>query len=431
VVGYEYDAAGRVSTLSRNGQLYGFTYDFDGRLTTQTFPNGVHASYHYDAANRLLNLVNQKSNNSVISSFAYQYDRAGKPLRLTLADSEQIAYAYDARNQLVRETRNGGTATYDHEFIYDRVGNRTRLNSDGKAIEYTYDSADELTLEVTGQASTSYAYDRNGNQVQKTSGTDVSNYSYDSRNLLTGFATSAMSASYLHDVFGQRVSKSVGAATTQYVYDGFDAIAEYDGSGATRAQNFFAGGIDQNLARFSAGESLYYLTDGLGSVRNIVDGAEQSVNTYDYDAWGNFLSRIEGVANDYTFTGRQSDQESGLYYFRARMYDPAIGRFNGSDPFDSNSGRSLYAYVDNTPTAATDPLGRNLRNLVNDVLRIAAGLLFLWLAVLALGVVLTVVLAIAVAVIAENPPPDSQPPTGSNVASGDEKKDQYYACGVA
>jgi RHS repeat-associated protein len=97
--------------------------------------------------------------------------------------------------------------------------------------------------------------------------------------------------------------------------------------------------------------------DRLNSVRQLIDDAGAVRNSYDYDAWGNTRSSVENMTNPATYTGRERDSESGLYFYRARSYDAGMGRFIQQDPVDDNSGRSLSVYVDNNPMNATDPSG--------------------------------------------------------------------------
>ncbi len=74
-----------------------------------------------------------------------------------------------------------------------------------------------------------------------------------------------------------------------------------------------------------------------------------------YDAWG----RLELGTSEpgYSFTGRDWDPEIGLYYYRARHYDPFVGRFLSADPLPLVLGHSLYVYVEDSPANLTDPRG--------------------------------------------------------------------------
>ncbi len=65
----------------------------------------------------------------------------------------------------------------------------------------------------------------------------------------------------------------------------------------------------------------------------------------------------ESVRNPFRYTGREYDAESGLYYYRARYYDPALGRFLSEDPIGLEGGINPYAYVGNDPVNNRDPSG--------------------------------------------------------------------------
>jgi RHS repeat-associated protein len=76
--------------------------------------------------------------------------------------------------------------------------------------------------------------------------------------------------------------------------------------------------------------------------------------THSYTAYG---LRTVSTGSPYQFAGRRFDPETGLYYNRARMYSPALGRFLQADPSGTKGGVNLYAYTNNDPVNATDPSG--------------------------------------------------------------------------
>jgi RHS repeat-associated protein len=110
-----------------------------------------------------------------------------------------------------------------------------------------------------------------------------------------------------------------------------------------------------------------YLTDHLGSVLNSPLGGEfKAYGPFGTSTHlGNLFSQIrreEPVM--YGFTGRQFDPESGLYYYRARMYDPSLGRFTTRDPIGFAGGdANLYRYVLNQPLKYVDPSGRTIADV--------------------------------------------------------------------
>lgn len=142
--------------------------------------------------------------------------------------------------------------------------------------------------------------------------------------------------------------------TEQYFYDGQNLLQEYDGLGTLMAQYVYSLGIDSLLARTAGGSQKYYLRDMIGSVTAITDTDENMVANFRYDAFGSVRRGWGGEDNPYLFTSRRLDQDSGLYYYRARYLGAQRGLFVSVDPI---IGGTRYDYVRNRPAAKADPLG--------------------------------------------------------------------------
>jgi len=107
------------------------------------------------------------------------------------------------------------------------------------------------------------------------------------------------------------------------------------------------------------GQTYYYHTDALGSVIAITDSNRNVVQRYEYDSFGNIVLVLDpNFIQPYTYTGREYDPETGLYYYRARYYDAEVGRFISEDPIGIRGGDvNYYAYTGNSPLTKTDPEG--------------------------------------------------------------------------
>ena len=237
------------------------------------------------------------------------------------------------------------------------MGNR--LLRDGQGTNAVFDNANRL---IEDQEYT-YDYDNNGNLIEKTnkSTLEVTQYTYDAENRLIQIDKPGMTATYRYDGLGRRIEKNVNGAITRYVYDKEDIISEFNGSNSLVAKYTHGVEIDEPLVMERGGASYFYQRDGLGSVTEMTNTSGTAEQTYVCDSFGQIVSQSGSIVNPYTYTGREFDSESGLYYYRARYYDASIGRFLQTDPVPGAIAipQSLnpYPYVQNNPLNFIDPFG--------------------------------------------------------------------------
>ncbi len=135
-------------------------------------------------------------------------------------------------------------------------------------------------------------------------------------------------------------------------------VGAYGSDGSLNAR-YLTPGLDSNLAETRSGSTYYYMADGLGSVRNVVDASETVQDTYDYYAFGNTLTASPAnVTNPYRYTGREYESGSVLdtYYYRNRYYVSQLGIFMSRDAEWADLRRG-WTYVRNLPVAFFDPWG--------------------------------------------------------------------------
>jgi RHS repeat-associated protein len=210
-------------------------------------------------------------------------------------------------------------------------------------------------------SSDNISYDENGNMTSITNSCGTTNYTWDARNRLVGISgfdaqCSSLSASFKYDALGRRTEKTVNGRTIQYFYDGLDIVQEIENS-AVSANYIRTMNIDEPLAKIKAdGTVRFYQTDALGSVIALTDDAGAVRTQYSYDPFGGTTLSGEASDNPFQYTGRENDN-TGLYYYRARYYSPELQRFISEDPIRLGGGINFFGYVGNNPINYIDPYG--------------------------------------------------------------------------
>ena len=208
------------------------------------------------------------------------------------------------------------------------------------------------------------ANDANGNTLSDPTG---KSYSWDFENRHTqAVVPGTGTVAFKYDPFGRRIQKSGPLGTTNYLYDGLrggaTVIEEVDSSGNVLARYTQGSTVDQPLAELSGSTISYYNQDSLGSITSLSNTAGALANTYNYDSFGKLTASTGTLTNPFQYTGREYDNETSLYFYRARYYDLAAGRFVNEDPLRVRGGINFYAYVGNNAINHTDPTGLKCDN---------------------------------------------------------------------
>jgi RHS repeat-associated protein len=404
-IGYAYDIPGRTRTLTYPGgrvvteqmdararlaetadagsatPLAAYTYDLANLPLTRAGANGADAAYEYDAENRSVS-VEHTVGIGRVAGFAYAHDSEGnkqyEAKTHNLADSE--AYQYDDAHRLTGfrvGTLVGGTVpapVTQSAWTLDPVGNWHSRTTDGATESRTHNAMNEIAT-IDGLA---LAHDDNGNLADDRRCL----YAHDEENRpieVRRKSDGAVLAQYAYDALGRRVVKLANLSPpgalveTQYFHDSARAIEDQDSAGATLATYVYGNGLDEVLSMDRGGTTHYFHANALGSVAAVTDATGAVAERYAYDAYG-FVTVTDGagvpvapydsarprsaIGNRHLFTGRELDDEFGLYHYRARQYDPRAGRFLERDPLGFGAGQpNLYEYVKSNPLAYSDPFG--------------------------------------------------------------------------
>ena len=160
--------------------------------------------------------------------------------------------------------------------------------------------------------------------------------------------TPSVNASYAYDALGRRVAKTSNNTVTIFVNSGYQILTEYSSTSNapfTEIQSFvYATYIDDPIAVINANGKYFYHSNQQFSVGAITDSGGNLVERFGYNAYGKPVTILDSVLvnNEYLFTGRQIDTETGLFYFRARYYDASLGQFISRDPVGYVDGMSFY-----------------------------------------------------------------------------------------
>ena len=362
-------------TNSLGQTIVDYAYDLGDRVTSRAYSNGITESYTYDANNWVTSLIHSDG----VAQFNYALDNVGNKLyqEKVHRPSNSEKYNYDKIYRLTaykEGTLVGGdipSPLTKTQYSYDGVGNRTTTDEDGTITTYAVNTVNEYTSIVNGGVMVS-VNDDNGNLIDD--GMYTFTYDYENRLLrVTKKEGNLLIAEYNFDPFGRRIEKSVDInedgildVITRYFFDGVRVVEERNGADAVTATYVYGNRIDEVLTMDRGSATYHYHENSLGSIVAITNSTGTVVERYEYDGYGevtiydpNWTVRASStIDNSYTFTGREYDPETGLYYYRARYYTPVHGRFIQRDPLGYEGGDiNLYTYVFNAPTKFTDPEG--------------------------------------------------------------------------
>jgi RHS repeat-associated protein len=360
-VDFTYNAIGQYDNILRYADLEG------NELVVQT-------DYTYNKQNNLKDLIHTNSSDT-INKYNFVYDAASRIKQIT--DIDGITdYVYDKTDQLINADHSD-PGNPDEFYTYDATGNRITSSQHDNG----YITGENNQLLSDGIYN--YEYDNEGNLSSQTDIATgaIRELKWDYRDRLVAVIDKDSSGvetqrvEFTYDVMDHRIAKTVDSnpldnidgVVTHFVYDRDNVLLDFVDNNVDSTKNpklhvryLHGTQIDQVLAQEDIkGNVIWDLTDHLGTIRDLVNNNGAVINHLTYDSFGNIISKTNDVLNTrYLFTGREFDKETGLYYYRARYYNPSTGRFIIEDPIGFDGvDVNLYRYVGNSPIYAKDPSG--------------------------------------------------------------------------
>lgn len=399
---YGYDSGGLLRCVkgkrgeSSNYYVKNISYDKYGNRTSIESGNGVVTKYSHNDITSRLEILNTIKGNITLQDINYHYDSIGNITNLNCLGVD-INNKYDELYRLIKSEGSykkdqNTTYTYENDFIYDSIGNLsnkiqncvTPLPNMTYTYNYVYGSTKPHAVTSTGEKN--YTYDLNGNMISSSLVSDANvrmNFTWNEENRLIQTWDGLNITEYTYDDLGTRILKKGNNGEIIYVSNNLS-----ERNGDVTSKHIFAGNtrVATKIISDKCGENIYYYhSDHLGS-SSVVTTNDGSINEkLQYMPYGETWIHEKGTENTesmpYKFTSKEQDQETGLYYFGARYYEPRLSRWISSDPavdmyiptsveesyelpgyggVFNPVNVNLYHYAGNNPINIIDPDGNDI-----------------------------------------------------------------------
>ena len=360
-------ATGRLATMLAAGSDTPFTWNYlagSDLKSSLAYPNGLAASWQYDANSQLLQVKNAFPTNT-ISQYDYIYDAAGRRISVSKSGSaftqdDLIAYGYNSRSELTNAVA-AVDSDYRYAYDFDDIGNRESSCARGTNSVYTANNLNQYT------AVDDFApqFDDDGNQTLVKTATGVWQVTYNGENRPIHWSNGSANIVMSFDRMGRRVMKN----DLRFVYDGYLQIANFKVASinsqlTTHNLQLFIWDPTEPVAtrplvwnRDTSSE--YYSHDGNKNVSEVVATDGVTCAHYEYAPFGAELVMHgeEAQSNPWRFSSEYAEDDSATIYYNYRHHEPVMGRWLSRDPIEEIGGSSLYCFIANEFINGFDSLG--------------------------------------------------------------------------